>query len=225
VPLPPALRSRLEPQMGFDLGGVRLHTDSDAASLASHLRAHAFTVGRHVFFAAGRFQPQTRAGLALMVHELTHVRQQPEGAPLRWGQLTVTQHRTLEQEADAQAQAVLAGETMAANGRRGEGVKRSAGRNDRIGELPGLIFAPRDGGGAFSPLVLSYASRTTAVLPLRQEATTATPETPTSAASPDSSGAPPQEPPDPEKLAQQVYEWIQRRLRIERERRGVQQWH
>jgi hypothetical protein len=30
--------------------------------------------------------------------------------------------------------------------------------------------------------------------------------------------------PDPEKLAQQVYEWIQRRQRLERERRGIQQW-
>ena len=38
---------------------MRLHTDSAAASLAFRLRAHAFTIGPHIFFAAGRFQPQT----------------------------------------------------------------------------------------------------------------------------------------------------------------------
>ena len=32
------------------------------------------------------------------------------------------------------------------------------------------------------------------------------------------------EAPDPEQVAQQVYAWMQRRLRIERERKGVQQW-
>jgi hypothetical protein len=39
------------------------------------------------------------------------------------------------------------------------------------------------------------------------------------------STSPAAEMPDPEKLAQQVYEWIQRRQRLERERRGIQQWH
>src|SRR5262249_31182548 len=84
------LRSELERVMGSDLGRVRLHTDSTAASWAFRLRAHAFTVGPHIFFAAGRFQPQTRPGLHLLVHELAHVRQQP-GAPLQWGQVTFTQ--------------------------------------------------------------------------------------------------------------------------------------
>ncbi|MFQ5881385.1 MAG: DUF4157 domain-containing protein [Candidatus Methylomirabilales bacterium] len=234
MPLEPVLRSRLEQLMGFDLGSVRLHTDSAAASLAFQMRAHAFTVGPHVFFAAGKFQPQTRAGLALLAHELSHVRQQPEGAPLQWGQLTFTQHRTLEQEADAQQEAVLAGGTLPAfrdysgglspMGTNYEGRSRLGG--DHIG-LPLRAAAPRGGGEAFPPLILSWPSRTMAVVPLRQEVTTA-PELPAPAvgappAAPSATPAP--EAPDPEELAQQVYEWIQRRLRIERERRGIQRWH
>jgi len=234
VPLEPTLRTRLEPWLGFALGGVRLHTDSAAAALAWQLRAHAFTVGSHVFFAAGRFQPQTRRGLGLLVHELTHVRQQPGGVPLRWGQLTVTQHRVLEQEAHAREQAVLAGTDLPSfqtppggEGSREWGVgSREWGVGRRNDSLLPTPYFPRGEGEPFPPLLLSWASRTMAVAPLRQEAMAAS-ETPAPATPP---GAAPPVPtpakaPDPEQLAQQVYEWIRRRLRFERERRGVQQWH
>jgi hypothetical protein len=224
VPLESALRARLEPWLGFALGGVRLHTDSAAASLARQLRAQAFTVGRHVFFAAGHFQPQTRRGLGLLVHELTHVGQQPGGGPLRWGQLTLTQHRVLEQEAHAREQAVLARAAPPPVRGMPGGFSLPGG----AGELPAAAVVPRTGGEPFPPLLLSWASRTMAVAPLRQEAMAApAAPTPTPAAPP---GAAPLAPrpapaPDPEQLAQRVYEWIQRRLRFERERRGIQQWY
>jgi hypothetical protein len=224
TPLEPTLRARLEPLLGFDLGRVRLHTDSAAASLAFRLRAHAFTVGPHIFFAAGRFQPQTRPGLTLLTHELTHVGQQPDGAPWLWGRLTSTAHRALEQEAHAQADAVLARSDPPAESARST---RSTPMSWGIGDISGVAATPGDGGMALPPLVLSYTSRALAVVPLRQEMTEGVPNAPVSAATTPAtaSTSPAAEMPDPEKLAQQVYEWIQRRQRLERERRGIQQWH
>jgi hypothetical protein len=225
APLAPMWRARLEPLLGFDLGGVRLHTDSAAASLAFRLRAHAFTVGPHIFFAAGRFQPQTRPGLALLAHELAHVSQQPEGAPWLWGRLTPTAHRSLEQEAHARAHAVLARTAHPGFGVR---VPRQLPVSRTTEDISEVVAVPSDGGMALPPLVLSYASRALAVVPLRQEMTADVPEAPVAptttrpAATPTS---PASEAPDPEQVAQQVYEWIQRRQRIERERRGIQQWH
>jgi hypothetical protein len=47
--------------------------------MARSLQAEAFTIGRNVFFAPGRFDPGTTRGRALLAHELTHVRQQASG--------------------------------------------------------------------------------------------------------------------------------------------------
>ena len=47
-----------------------------AARSASDLGARAFTHGRDVFFAQGRYQPGTEAGRRLLAHELTHTIQQ-----------------------------------------------------------------------------------------------------------------------------------------------------
>lgn len=64
-----------------DFGDVRVHTDARAASAARSVAAEAFTVGRDVFFAEGRYAPETGAGRKLLAHELTHVVQQ-EHAPV-----------------------------------------------------------------------------------------------------------------------------------------------
>lgn len=77
--IPRSLRSSLEPRFGVDLGGVRLHTDTAAASLAAAVHAHAFTTGNDIFFAAGRYQPDTIEGRRLLAHEVTHTIQQGNG--------------------------------------------------------------------------------------------------------------------------------------------------
>lgn len=75
-PLPEALRTRLEGSFGRDLSGVRLHTDTEANELARDYSAQAFTVGPDIYFASGKFDPATPAGMNLLAHELTHVAQQ-----------------------------------------------------------------------------------------------------------------------------------------------------
>jgi hypothetical protein len=78
-PLPDSVRHYFEPRFGFDLAGVRVHADERSAHAADEIRAHAFTTGANIHFAAGAYQPGTPAGDRLLAHELTHVVQQTAG--------------------------------------------------------------------------------------------------------------------------------------------------
>lgn len=90
--LPDVLRRYFERQLGHHFGDVRVHADERAATAAAQLGARAFTLGADVFFAAGQYRPDTRAGLWLLAHELVHVVQQ--GAAGRPGRgVSVVKHR------------------------------------------------------------------------------------------------------------------------------------
>jgi len=79
--LPEELKSRLEKQLGHDISNVVIHHDAQADALAKELNAQAFTVGSDIFFAAGKYQPETPAGMELIAHELAHVIQQKDTGP------------------------------------------------------------------------------------------------------------------------------------------------
>jgi hypothetical protein len=78
-PLRPAEATDFESRLGADLGHVRVHDDAAAAALAEAAHARAFTLGSHVFFNRGEYQPGTRGGRALLAHELAHVAESPPG--------------------------------------------------------------------------------------------------------------------------------------------------
>ena len=59
-----------------DFSGVRIHSNSEAQLAAQVMRADAFTIGSHVFFARDKYNPKTSEGKSLIAHELTHVIQQ-----------------------------------------------------------------------------------------------------------------------------------------------------
>src|SRR5215212_4000693 len=61
-PLDPISRADMESRFVRDFSSVRIHTDARAAEAAEALSANAYTVGSHVVFGAGRFQPATRQG-------------------------------------------------------------------------------------------------------------------------------------------------------------------
>lgn len=63
-------------RFGANFGDVRIHTDAKAANLATRLGARAFTYGRHVFFNAGQYNPDSEDGTKLIAHELAHTIQQ-----------------------------------------------------------------------------------------------------------------------------------------------------
>ena len=101
-PLAKDVRDKLESGFGHDFSAVRVHADRESAEQARGMGAQAFTLGRDVHFAAGRYRPQGKQGEQLLAHELAHVVQQERGG-------TSDQP---EQRADAAAARVVDGETV-----------------------------------------------------------------------------------------------------------------
>ena len=79
-PLDDATRHLMSSHFGHHFGNVRIHADARAAESARAVQAHAYTVGNHIAFDAGRFAPTTSPGQKLLAHELAHVVQQSSGA-------------------------------------------------------------------------------------------------------------------------------------------------
>ncbi len=75
-PLDPEVRQVLEPQFAYDFSKVRVHTERDDAQSAVALGASAYTVGKDIVFAPGRYKPGSHVGRWLLAHELAHVVQQ-----------------------------------------------------------------------------------------------------------------------------------------------------
>jgi Domain of unknown function (DUF4157) len=74
--LPADFRARVEPAMGADFSGVRVHTGPAAAQLNRSFGASAFTIGSDIFFRDGLPDVKTSKGAHLVSHELTHTIQQ-----------------------------------------------------------------------------------------------------------------------------------------------------
>ncbi|MBK8174463.1 MAG: DUF4157 domain-containing protein [Rhodospirillales bacterium] len=74
-PLPEAVQHKMQAAFGADFSDVRVHEGPQAATIG----AIAFTVGHDIYFAPGRYQPQTAHGQQLLGHELAHVLQQRAG--------------------------------------------------------------------------------------------------------------------------------------------------
>jgi Domain of unknown function (DUF4157) len=96
--LPDAVRGKMEAALRSDFSGVRVHVGPQAQRIG----AIAFTVGSDIYFAPGRYQPDTIEGQQLLGHELAHVVQQRANRvrnPLNT-ELAVVQNHSLEAEAD-----------------------------------------------------------------------------------------------------------------------------
>src|SRR5579859_802768 len=75
-PLPNSLRARMEHGLNADFEDVRVHSDSQSYQLNHSLQAQAFTHGRDIYMAEGKFNPGSSQGQHLLAHELAHVVQQ-----------------------------------------------------------------------------------------------------------------------------------------------------
>jgi len=78
-PLDGVTHAFMEERFGYDFGRVRVHADAQASESTRAVNAHAYTVGEHVVFDAGRYSPNSIEGRKLLAHELTHVVQQSSG--------------------------------------------------------------------------------------------------------------------------------------------------
>lgn len=140
-PLDPGVRRELEERLGHDLSRVRLHTGRDAGQLTELLGADAVAVGQDVFFAEGAFKPGTDEGRRLLAHELLHTVQNPHGlgtlrAGRELGAVSLPQ-QAIEREAEAAAQAVVAGPEVG-------GVERAADVEEGQGTPGWLRYATVD---------------------------------------------------------------------------------
>ncbi|WP_310425628.1 DUF4157 domain-containing protein [Chamaesiphon sp. VAR_48_metabat_135_sub] len=89
-PLPPSVRSFMEPRFQADFSNVKIHTGDNSAKLNRQLNAQAFTTSNQIFFGKDKFQPESEDGKELIAHELTHTIQQ--GAAIQRSEdVTVTQ--------------------------------------------------------------------------------------------------------------------------------------
>jgi hypothetical protein len=79
----------MESGFGQDFSRVRIHADPQAAESARVMHAAAYTVGRSIVFAPGRYAPASPRGRSLLAHELTHVVQQEGGTSRPPGRLQV----------------------------------------------------------------------------------------------------------------------------------------
>jgi hypothetical protein len=107
-PLEAPVRAAAERRFGYSFERLRVHTDGRAADSAEAIGALAYTVGEHVVFGRGRYDPATTAGQRLLAHELAHAAQQRLGsgaasqAPQARGVARVDD--PLEREAEAAAE-------------------------------------------------------------------------------------------------------------------------
>jgi hypothetical protein len=106
-PLAPDVRRDAEARLGHNFADVRIHTDARAGASAQAVAANAYTVGRQIVFAPGRFEPGSAQGQRLLAHELTHVAAHPSGAPTPSGDLRISApNEAAERHATSVAQGV-----------------------------------------------------------------------------------------------------------------------
>jgi len=108
-----SIQRAMEDQMGDSLGDVRVHTGPQASQACDDINARAFTVGNHVAFNSGEYDPESGEGQHVLAHELAHVRQQTGGAVSMLPQedvgLEIDPDPALEREAEETANRVMAG--------------------------------------------------------------------------------------------------------------------
>jgi len=75
-----SVQRAMEDRMGESFDDVRVHTGPAAAQACESINARAFTVGNHVAFNRGEYDPESAEGQHVIAHELAHVRQQTDGA-------------------------------------------------------------------------------------------------------------------------------------------------
>jgi hypothetical protein len=107
-PLEAPVREAMEQHLRADFGDVRVHTGGEADASARSVGAEAYTVGRDVVFAEGRYAPDTEPGQRMLAHELTHVVQQRsgpvDGTPTGDGLAVSDPGDRFEQEAERSAE-------------------------------------------------------------------------------------------------------------------------
>ncbi len=110
-PLDKDTRNDMENRFDTDFSDVEVHTGAQAAESARSVSAQAYTVGNHVVFGEGKYEPNSDEGRHMIAHELTHVVQQRngpvDGTPAGGGVKISDPGDRFEREADQNARDAL----------------------------------------------------------------------------------------------------------------------
>ncbi len=111
-----SIQETIEEGIGYSPGDVRIHTGAKAAKACEEINARAFTVGNHIAFNAGEYEPASPEGQHVLAHELAHVRQQTGGAismlPQQDAELEIDPDQRLEREPNGAAENAVAEEPI-----------------------------------------------------------------------------------------------------------------
>src|SRR5262249_45794192 len=117
------------------------------AESARAVHAHAYTVGRDIVFASGRYAPQTPKGKELLAHELAHVVQQSRAdgsaAP---ADLQLAPGGANPQQAEAEAARALVGGLGGAASslkRQGVSIQRQEAGEEKKEQAPAAASPPK----------------------------------------------------------------------------------
>lgn len=215
-------RVLLEPFFpGMHLGDVRVHTDEPADRAARSLGADAFSLGRDIFFRARRFDTSTARGLALVSHELSHTRQILGGEPIQ----STRPRRELEHEAASIEATVLRAFTMGAVPRGEPGVAPAAAAGHRYGPLRLEPARATTAPSKDSGIVAAGGQRSIAATVMSGGATGRGEPLKAEQGRPAAGGAAsPSSADDPEGATRTLLRMLDRKLRMDKERRGVDRW-
>jgi hypothetical protein len=213
-------RVLLEPFFpGLNLADIRVHTDEPADRAARSLRADAFTLGRDIFFRAHRFETSTARGLALVSHELSHTRQILGGEPVQ----STLPRRDLEREAVSMEATVLRAFTMGPAHREEPGIAPMAVSRGYVPlSLEGAHAMPAASKESASVAGIQRSTAPAAVSPVASaHGQPLKAEAGRPAAGGAAAGAAGD---DPETATRTLLRMLDRKLRIDKERRGVDRW-
>jgi hypothetical protein len=216
-------RVLLEPFFpGMNLAEVRIHNDKAADRAAHSLKADAFSLSRDIYFRAARFNPSKPRGLALLGHELEHTRQVINGEPFQ----TTLQRRELEQKAEAVETSFLRAFTMAgAHQPEQPAAAWKDGGNPyvplRLDPARPLSYRTQGSGGAGrgserSISLSALSGEGSRSQPLKAEENRPSESRAANAAASASD--------DQEGLTRALLRTLERKIRTEKERRGVDRW-
>jgi hypothetical protein len=119
-------RAHFETRFGHDFSHVRVHSDSRAAESAGAVDALAFTVGNHIVFGPGQYQPGSFQGKKLIAHELSHTIQQSSA---QWSSdvplIVAPPEGPGEREADSAASEIVPGHRVEPASKTGPQIQRA----------------------------------------------------------------------------------------------------
>jgi hypothetical protein len=100
----------MEQHFGYNFSNVRVHAEDRVGESTRAVNAVAYTVGHHIAFQPGYYDPYSLTGQKLIAHELAHVTQQRNATH---GQLTIGDaNSSAEVEADRAADSALHGRAV-----------------------------------------------------------------------------------------------------------------